>query len=94
MRHEMLIPDASGHLTLTWSPTDPESVAIARAEFERLKALGYAFYVSADAAAGRVVGLKDAALSRAGALDVRPDVTREFQPRRRRTVAMRPLVGG
>lgn len=36
--------DASGHLTLTWDPSDEEQVAKAREEVETLKKAGYSFF--------------------------------------------------
>lgn len=54
---------SQGHLSLEWDPADPESVAGARAEVERLRRAGYTFWltepdVPADAVAagnGRLV---------------------------------------
>lgn len=42
--HVLQILDSSGDLTLTWNPEDPEDVARARAEVDRLKAAGYTFF--------------------------------------------------
>ncbi len=45
---EMQVMDPSGHLSLTWDPGDAPSVARARAEFDRLKAEGWAFFTTAE----------------------------------------------
>lgn len=84
------IPNASGHLTLSWDPDVPGSDAKARQEFERLKAAGYAFFAS-PVSEQPIKRLKDAAFAQAGTLDVR--LVREFQPRAR-TLAVRQLRGG
>lgn len=44
MLDSLEVLDASGHLTLTWDPTDPEQVSKAREEVERLRAAGYSFF--------------------------------------------------
>lgn len=92
-QHVLEVLDPSGHITLRWSPDDPDSVEQARAEFEKLKAAGFAFFVD-EASAVPVTRLKPKAFAQAGQLDVRPAMVREFDPRRRRTVAVRPLQGG
>lgn len=93
MTCEMEILNGDGHLTLSWSPDDPESLARAKEEFDRLRAAGYAFFAT-PSGKGKVGRLKDAAFRRAGSLDVRPEQVREFRVRARRTVAVRPMVGG
>lgn len=90
----MDVPNGSGHLTLTWDPDDPPSVERARATFDELKAKGYAFFVSPEPTAARIKNLKAPALTVRGELDVRPEIVKEFRPRARRTVAMRPMRGG
>ena len=89
----MSIPNQDGDLQLSWDPDDPPSVERAKAEFDRLRELGDAFYIDA-ASATPVQKLKPKAFAQRGALDVRPVVVRDFQPRARRQVAMRPMVGG
>lgn len=91
--HVLEVLDPTGHITLRWSPDDPASVERAREEFDKLKAAGFAFFVD-EASAIPIVRLKQAALAMAGQLDVRPAAVREFEPRRRRTVAVRPMQGG
>jgi hypothetical protein len=93
MTCELQIMDGSGHLTLSWDPADPETIARAEAEFERLKAAGYAFFAT-PASPHPVEALSAEALAASGALDVRPEKVKEFHPRRSRTVAVRPMVGG
>jgi hypothetical protein len=95
------ILDASGHLTLSWNPDDPADVAKAEAEFERLKAQGYAFFYSPAASAKPVSRFRKGAAFfdvRASALPAEsappaPEQTTEFRPEGR-TVAVRPLRGG
>ena len=106
MTGTMEIMDATGHVTLTWDIDKPETVETARAEFERLKAAGFAFFVDASEDAEEVMGWptrgRPPAWTKVGHLHVRSDETaapvpvqaREFDPRRRRTTAVRPLVGG
>jgi hypothetical protein len=83
--------NADGHLTLNWDPDNPDEVQKAKAEFEALKAAGFAFFRE-DREVRR--------LGRSGALDVKageaPPVAkaREFEPRAARTVAVRPMRGG
>jgi hypothetical protein len=93
MTCEMEILNGDGHLTLSWDPDDQVSVARAQAEFERLLAAGYAFFAE-PASAVRVKRLTPAGWTKVRALDVRPEQIREFTPRARRTVAVRPMVGG
>src|SRR3990167_7364426 len=93
MTCEMEIMNGAGHLTLSWDPDDHASVATAQAEFERLRAAGYAFFAD-PASAVRVKRLTPVGWTKARALDVRPEQVREFRVRARRTVAVRPLVGG
>ena len=92
--HTMEILDPSGHLTLSWEPDDPASVERAREEFTRLQGLGFAFFSTQAPDAVKVVRLKARALKQAGSLDVRPVLTKTFEPRARRTVAVRPMQGG
>jgi hypothetical protein len=40
--------DRSGHLSLTWDPSIPESVERAKGDFEKLRAAGYEFFSVAD----------------------------------------------
>lgn len=93
----MEVMDPSGHITLTWSADDPESVENARAEFDRLQACGYAFFTTADEDAQPVKKLTKKLRTELRSLDVRPGEpvqTREFTPRARRTVAVPPMRGG
>lgn len=43
-QHVMNIMDHTGHSTVTWDPNDPQSVADARREFERLRRDGYSAF--------------------------------------------------
>jgi len=87
MRCTLHTLDRTGDLTLVWDPADPEETEKARAEFERLKAAGYAFFT--DAGRPRLKARADGKLE--GALVQAP---REFQPRQRRTVAVPAMRGG
>ena len=43
--HDVLeIMNGSGHITLTWDPSNPDDVAKARKEIDDLKAAGYTFF--------------------------------------------------
>jgi len=77
------IMDPSGHLTLTWNPDNPDEVKTAKAEFERLKGCGYAFFAEDK---------PQKKLGKRGTLDVRPVQTKELKPGR--TLAVRPMRGG
>lgn len=85
MTHEMEVLDATGHVTLRWDPADPESVAKARAEFDRMRGAGFAFFTTTAV---------DALDPAAGTIDGRLEQTQEFRPRSRRTLAVAPLKGG
>lgn len=93
MTCELHVMDGSGHLTLSWDPGDPATVANAQAEFDRLKAAGYAFFAT-PTSPHPVESLTAAALETAGTLDVRPEQIKAFNPRASKTVAVRPMVGG
>lgn len=100
--HNVLeVLDPSGHLTLTWDPDDPESVARAGAEFDRLKAAGYAFFATTEDDAVGIKRLTRKTLTEHRTLDVRvvdragePAQTRTFNNRAARTVAVPPMRGG
>ncbi len=102
MQHVMEVLDASGHVELTWTPGDAESEATARAEFDRLKAAGFAFFSTPGDDAEEVMGWptrgRPPAWTKAGTLDVRTEPiaeqTTEFRPYASRTVAVRPMRGG
>lgn len=89
--HSLEILDPSGHLTLSWDPDDEATVRLARETFDRLKAAGYAFFATPETKT-EIKSLKPAAFARASGLDVR--LVRDFQPRARRTLAVRPMQGG
>ena len=50
-KHELIIPDATGHTTMTWG-ADTASVAEVRQEFDRIIRLGYTAY--AESATGEL----------------------------------------
>lgn len=82
----MDVMDASGHLSLSWDPADADSVAKAKAEFQTLKAAGFAFFSTAGKSALR--------LGKTGELRGELVQTKEFEPEAERTVAVRPMRGG
>lgn len=43
-QHVMNIMDVTGHSTVTWDPNDPQSIADAEREFNRLRGLGYSAF--------------------------------------------------
>jgi hypothetical protein len=88
--HVLDIPDPSGHLSLTWNIDDPASVATAEAEFNRLKAAGYTFYTTDGREIARLT--LPSVLEEQNVLDIR--IAKQFEPKAKRTVAMRPMKGG
>lgn len=88
----MEVIDPTGHAVLEWDPDDAASVAKAEAEFEAMRAAGFAFFTTLDAqevdeigpGAGMLVGKLEPALEQ----------VREFKPRKQRQVAVRPMRGG
>jgi hypothetical protein len=86
-QYVMEILDPVGHLTLTWNPDDDADVKRAKDEFNRLKAAGFSFFATIGESATPVKRLGDT-----GTLTV--DRITEFKPKRRRTVAVRPMQGG
>lgn len=84
MNSVLEIMDPTGHLTLTWDPDKPKEVKQAKAEFERLKACGYAFFAE---------DTEQTKLGTSGTLDLRPLATKELKARGR-TLAVRPMRGG
>lgn len=95
--------DPSGHVTLEWDPSDPESVKRAEAEFNRMRESGFTFFTTASPDADEVKRLTKKQKER-GSLDGRfieeaepaeeLEQVHEFKPRRRRTVAVRQMAGG
>lgn len=87
------VPEHSGHVTISWDPDKPDEVERARREFDQLKAAGFAFYSDEGATKPKL------RLGKSGRLEGRlvqptPEVVKDFNPRRGRTVAMRPMRGG
>ena len=85
--------DASGHVSVTWDPTNLDEVSNARVEVARLKAAGYSFFA--------VDPVEDG--SGEARADYVPTVTRIEDPvqpppkgkaRSRKVVAVRPMAGG
>jgi hypothetical protein len=47
------VPDATGHVEISWNPENPEEVKHAKAHFEKLKAAGHIFFeIAPDGAKG------------------------------------------
>ena len=84
------IPNETGHLTLKWDPADEKSVVEAKAEFDRLKACGYAFYATDGREVRRPFSKKTKLTE--SSLEIR--IIKEFEPKAPKTVAMRPMAGG
>ncbi len=84
MKNALDVLDTSGHVRITWDPTDPAEVEEAMRAVSDLKAKGYSFF--------DVVGEKD------GVLDVKrtEEPVKKGKPGRKpkRTVATRPMAGG
>ncbi len=91
--HTIEILDRSGHLTLTWDPSFPESVDRARSEFEQLQQAGYQFFrvLNQDTPTGFASSDGALVVKRVEAADVAPRVqpapvpavTLPTEPRRR-----------
>jgi hypothetical protein len=87
--------DATGHVQISWDPSDDESVKGAEAEFVRLKEAGFSFFTSADPGAPRLVSgpLANPKLTHAEVY-ARLERVSEFKAVKQRTVAVRPMRGG
>jgi hypothetical protein len=97
-----------GHISVAWDPDNPEEVEKARAEFNRLLEAGFMLFVVTAVkefpeGAGEVTAELVAAPPPlpAGKPDpssppatARGEQTRKFQPKAKRTVAVRPMQGG
>jgi hypothetical protein len=88
MTCELEILDPTGHLTLSWDPSKPEEVEKARAEFDRLKSCGFAFFTSEQDEKAKL------RLGKSGRLEGRLVQVKEFNTEADRTVAVRPMRGG
>lgn len=88
MTCQMEVLDASGHLTLTWDPHNPDETKKAREEFERLKAAGFAFFTEEGSDKPRL------RIGKSGRLEGKLVNVREFNTEAPRTVAVRPMRGG
>lgn len=79
--------NGSGHLSLTWDPSNPEEVAKAKEEVEALKAAGYTFF---EVAEGNLIveRVKDPVrpppYEAAPSPEPGPSTVSEEQPRRKR----------
>jgi hypothetical protein len=81
--------NGTGHLTLTWDPTDPKQVEKARQEVENLRAAGYSFFSILDPE-------EDVIATGNGTLLVEriTDPIRLPAKKKRKSVAVRPMAGG
>ena len=94
-RIETFPPD--GRQVFRWDPADPESVERARAEFERLKAEGYALFALEERPGSSVERKTDEFRHSDRSFVARsavPVQTREFNAEAQRIVAVRPVRGG
>lgn len=82
------ILDVTGHLTLSWNPHEPEDVARAKAEFDRLKSAGFAFFSSEEDEKPKL------RIGKSGRLEGRLVQVKDFDTEAERTVAVRPMRGG
>lgn len=79
--HVLDVMDSSGHTSVTWDPANPESVADARREFERLVRDGYQAYRMASVGEHAVVETTDERIT-------------EFDPEAGRILLIPHRVGG
>lgn len=85
--------DSSGHLTLTWDPSDPEQVQKAKEEVEQLRAAGYSFFAVVEATGDEVAAGNGTLIVRRVENPVKPTLT--LPPvKPTRNVAVRPMAGG
>lgn len=78
----------AGDIKVEWDPADPDSVAKAREEFDRLKADGYNFYEAATTKSKQVTRFSKTA----GTLLAAPGARREVD--RKRGTRQRAMAGG
>jgi hypothetical protein len=53
--HEMIIPDHTGHTSVTWDPSKPEEVEVAESTFDDFTGKGYrAFRMDGDRQGARM----------------------------------------
>lgn len=105
----ILVLDSSGHMTLEWNPDDADEVARTRREVERLKGLGYRFFVADRSPADEVTAGGGKLLAEfvddpmealvLGSAEVveQPDSAQPSRSRTRRQrdiVAVQPMRGG
>ena len=97
-KHVMEVMDHTGHMTVTWDPSDAAQVADARAQFNRLRAAGYSVFRMAAVVQAAVVEEADQSrpLETFEPADGRMAAMRmdEFDPRAERTTAIPQRVGG
>ena len=88
--------DPSGHLTLEWDPDDPQSVAAAEAEWEKLKDAGFAFFADGEEAGGLDAGVRPRGKVEARVVQVQAEAVKPRRGRRgpRRAAAVPPMRGG
>lgn len=96
-QHRIETFEPAGRQVLTWDPEDEESVGKARAEFERLRAAGFALFAVKEQPGLTIETKIERFEPNAGALLARsaiPVQTDEFRPESTRIVAVRPIRGG
>lgn len=99
MTHTLEVLNSSGHLTLTWNPSDPNEVQKAKEEVEQLRAAGYSFFAVIEDQDAVEAGNGTLLVHRIAAPAVTPVVPKHESPSKtpskgQRTIAMRPMAGG
>ena len=87
----------NGRRVFRWDPADPDSVERAPAEFERLKATGYALFALEEHPGASVERMAGEFRNAGGSFVARsavPVQTDEFPAGAERIVAVRPVRGG
>ena len=95
--HQLETLGSGGRQVVRWDPADPRSVASARAEFEQLKASGWALFELVERPGASVETRTAAFEPAAGSFVARsplPTQTDTFRPEATRIVAVRPMRGG
>jgi hypothetical protein len=85
---------SKGDVLIEWDPDDAAQVARAQAEFDSLKAAGWAFFATREEfnpADGKVYAGNPPQIKAVSELPVQ---TKTFKPRARKTVAVPPMQGG
>jgi hypothetical protein len=96
-QHSIEIFPAHGRQVVRWDPADPASVDVARAEFDRLRAEGYALFALEErpgSSVERQTGAFEPAHGSFVARSAVPVQTDQFAAEATRIVAVKPVRGG